>query len=133
MVMAVRQVDLKVTGMTCASCVNTVERSLNKLAGVQAFVNLAMESAHVIAPTQISEQELMKQIEAAGYKAAPFKIETESFQKSARLGIRVFFTAILAIPTIAISMVNQIQAPIDKWLSNFIIDIQQLWARTFNA
>lgn len=133
MVMAVRQVDLKVTGMTCASCVNTVERSLNKLAGVQAFVNLAMESAHVIAPTQISEQELMKQVEAAGYKAAPFKIETESFQKSARLGIRVFFTAILAIPTIAISMVNQIQTPIDKWLSNFIIDIQQLWARTFNA
>ncbi|MFM7984706.1 MAG: hypothetical protein ACKPKO_35825, partial [Candidatus Fonsibacter sp.] len=92
-----------------------------------------MESAHVIAPTQISEQELMKQVEAAGYKAAPFKIETESFQKSGRLGIRVFFTAILAIPTIAISMVNQIQTPIDKWVSNFIIDIQQLWARTFNA
>ncbi len=131
--MALRQVDLKVTGMTCASCVNSVERSLNKLPGVRAAVNLAMESAHVLAPTQVSELELIKQVEAAGYKAAPFKIETESFQKSARLGIRTLFTALLAIPTIAISMINQIQAPIDNWLSAFIIDAQQLWARTFNS
>ena len=131
--MALRQVDLKVMGMTCASCVNSVERSLNKLPGVRAAVNLAMESAHVLAPTQVSELELIKQVEAAGYKAAPFKIETESFQKSARLGIRTLFTALLAIPTIAISMIDQIQAPIDNWLSAFIIDARQLWARTFNS
>ena len=68
--MAVRQVDLKVTGMTCASCVNSVERSLNKIPGVQAAVNLAMESAHVLAPTEVSEHDLIKQIEAAGYKAS---------------------------------------------------------------
>ncbi|MEN9351880.1 MAG: hypothetical protein RL455_821, partial [Actinomycetota bacterium] len=41
-----RQVDLSVTGMTCSSCVGTIERSLNKIPGVRAAVNLAMESAH---------------------------------------------------------------------------------------
>ncbi len=44
-----RQVNLSVTGMTCSSCVGTIERSLNKIPGVRAAVNLAMESAHVIA------------------------------------------------------------------------------------
>ena len=38
-----RQVDLSVTGMTCSSCVGTIERALNKIPGVRAAVNLAME------------------------------------------------------------------------------------------
>ena len=131
--MAVRQVDLKVTGMTCASCVNSVERSLNKIPGVQAAVNLAMESAHVLAPAEVSEHDLIKQIEAAGYKASAFKIETESFQKSSRLGLRVLITAIFAIPTIAISMISTWHAPVDKWLTQLIIEVQQIWARNFNS
>jgi len=44
----VKQVTLPVQGMTCASCVRTVERSLTKLDGVQAAsVNLATERATV--------------------------------------------------------------------------------------
>ena len=41
------QVDLAISGMTCASCVSRVENSLNKLPGVEASVNLATEKARV--------------------------------------------------------------------------------------
>jgi copper chaperone CopZ len=33
--MAIQEIDLSVTGMTCASCVRTVERTLNRTEGVQ--------------------------------------------------------------------------------------------------
>jgi Cu+-exporting ATPase len=74
-----RQIDLSVTGMTCSSCVSTIERSLNKIPGVRAAVNLAMESAHVIAPLNISEKELISAVSSAGYQATAFKGERESF------------------------------------------------------
>jgi len=38
-------VDLDITGMTCASCATRVERKLNKLPGVAATVNFATEKA----------------------------------------------------------------------------------------
>ena len=40
-------VDLAIEGMTCASCVARVEKKLNRLPGVEATVNLPLESAHV--------------------------------------------------------------------------------------
>ena len=43
-----REIDLAVEGMTCSSCVAHVEKKLNRLPGVQATVNLALESAHVL-------------------------------------------------------------------------------------
>lgn len=35
-----RVVELDIEGMTCASCVNRVERKLGKIEGVEATVNL---------------------------------------------------------------------------------------------
>ena len=40
-------VELPITGMTCASCANRIERRLNKLEGVTATVNYATEKAAV--------------------------------------------------------------------------------------
>ena len=40
-------VELPITGMTCASCANRIERRLNKLDGVTATVNYATEKATV--------------------------------------------------------------------------------------
>jgi len=42
-----RIIELDIEGMTCASCVARVERKLGKLDGVEASVNLPLESAHV--------------------------------------------------------------------------------------
>ena len=61
-----RQVNLSLVGMTCSSCVSTIEKSLNKLPGVRAAVNLAMESAHIIAPKNISDTQLISGIAEFG-------------------------------------------------------------------
>ncbi|MCW2535972.1 MAG: carbonate dehydratase, partial [Modestobacter sp.] len=42
---ALDEVRLDITGMTCASCANRIERKLNKLECVQASVNYATEAA----------------------------------------------------------------------------------------
>ena len=47
-----RVIELDIEGMTCASCVNRVERKLGKLDGVEATVNLPLESAHVTVPAR---------------------------------------------------------------------------------
>ncbi len=64
-----REVDLAVSGMTCASCVARVERKLTKLPGVEATVNLPLESAHVVLTRDVSDDDLLRAVEAAGYEA----------------------------------------------------------------
>jgi P-type Cu+ transporter len=62
--------DLGVAGMTCATCVNRVERALKKVPGVtDATVNLATESARVVyAPSEQMEAQLRRAIRNAGYE-----------------------------------------------------------------
>lgn len=115
-----RQVNLSITGMTCSSCVGSIEKALNKIPGVRAAVNLAMESAHVIAPLNISEEDLIAAVNSAGYKATSFKGERESFEKSTRLGIRLFVTLLFALPVLLISMIDQLHKSIDESLLNLI-------------
>jgi Cu+-exporting ATPase len=64
-----RVVELDIEGMTCASCVNRVEKKLGKLDGVQALVNLPLESAHVTVPAGITDEQITDTVNAAGYKA----------------------------------------------------------------
>ncbi len=62
-------VSLDVEGMTCASCVNRIERYLTKVDGVtEASVNLATERARVgYDPAKVSVDELVGAVEHAGY------------------------------------------------------------------
>ncbi len=64
------EVVLPIEGMTCASCVNRIERFLRKTDGVQeASVNLATERATIrFLPTVTGRAELVDAIEAAGYE-----------------------------------------------------------------
>jgi Cu+-exporting ATPase len=63
-------VQLPVEGMSCASCVNRIERFLRKTPGVaEANVNLATEVATVrYLPEVAGLDELVRAIEAAGYE-----------------------------------------------------------------
>lgn len=60
---------LTVTGMTCASCVRAVERSVKKLAGVKtAEINLALEKLTIEYDETITSLEMIKsQVENTGY------------------------------------------------------------------
>src|SRR6266508_1265878 len=64
-------VRFPVEGMTCASCVNRIERYLRKVDGVvEANVNLATESASVrFDPARVDLDDLRSAVEAAGYAA----------------------------------------------------------------
>ncbi len=63
------EITLPIEGMTCASCVNRVERHLRRTEGVaEANVNLATERARVrFDPSIVDEAELTRAVEAAGY------------------------------------------------------------------
>lgn len=64
-------VDLAITGMTCASCSARIERKLNKLAGVEASVNLATEKARVRYAGSVTVDDLVATVRATGYGAKP--------------------------------------------------------------
>src|SRR5262249_10521048 len=67
--MSAQQLDLAITGMTCASCVRRVEKALQKVAGVEAAsVNRATEQASVrFDPAQAAPAQLQAAVEHAGY------------------------------------------------------------------
>ena len=86
------EIVLPIEGMTCASCVNRIERFLKKTPGVEeAAVNLATEKATVrIDPTLGGRDELVKAVEAAGYEVkaeAPTADAATAAQKGGTLDL----------------------------------------------
>jgi Cu+-exporting ATPase len=116
-------VDLAITGMTCASCANRIERKLNKLEGVSASVNYATEQASVeFDPAQASADDLIGAVEAAGYQAAPpagvSEAETADTpaDPTAALRQRLLVSVVLTVPVLVLSMVPPLQFDNWQWL-----------------
>ncbi len=65
-----KQITLKVQGMTCQHCVKAIEKSVGKLSGVaEVAVNLANGQVDVhMDERKVSEAELRAAIESAGYQ-----------------------------------------------------------------
>ncbi|NJE04668.1 heavy metal translocating P-type ATPase [Thermococcus sp. M36] len=63
------EVNIKITGMSCASCAKTIELALKELEGVKdARVNLATETAFVkFDESVVSLSQIIKAIESVGY------------------------------------------------------------------
>ncbi len=115
-------VELAITGMTCASCANRIERKLNKLEGVTATVNYATEKAKVTYPESVSTDDLLATIEQTGYAATlPTPPSAVPSQDSAPdrdpLRDRLLVSAALSIPVIALAMVPAWQFEYWQWLS----------------
>ncbi|MCQ2008724.1 heavy metal translocating P-type ATPase [Sporolactobacillus sp. STSJ-5] len=63
-------------GMTCAACANRIERGLNRMNGVAANVNLALEKAKVdYDDQQIKPVEIAEKIEKLGYGVASERVD----------------------------------------------------------
>jgi Cu+-exporting ATPase len=67
---ATQVVELELEGMTCAACATRIERTLNKLDGVEASVNFATETAQVaIQSGAATAESLIEAVRRAGYDA----------------------------------------------------------------
>lgn len=104
---------LSIEGMTCSSCVNTVEKALNSIDGVSATINFATETAHILAPSDIDIKNLVKIVEKAGYKAALLQDGQSITLHSKKSARAVFFAFIFAVPAVTISMVMSWHHSID--------------------
>ncbi|MGO4235312.1 heavy metal translocating P-type ATPase [Pseudarthrobacter sp. YAF2] len=112
-----RVVELDIQGMTCASCVNRVEKKLGKLDGVAAAVNLPLEQAYVTVPEGITDEQLVETVSAAGYTAkvrAPRKAEPD-VEHAETLRPRLILAAIMTVPVFLVSMVPAFQFPNWGW------------------
>src|SRR4051794_26377338 len=87
------ELELVVTGMTCAACASRVERSLARIDGVDAHVNFALERAAVrFDPAERSVQELIDAVRSAGYDAEQLGLRDETLaaeqQEEDRLALK---------------------------------------------
>ncbi len=68
--LATKKIGIAITGMTCASCAQTIETALKKTPGIiEANVNLATEKAYVTYDADTTNQtEIIAAINSTGYK-----------------------------------------------------------------
>ncbi|MFF5262436.1 heavy metal translocating P-type ATPase [Actinomadura viridis] len=124
------RIELAIGGMTCASCAARIERRLNKMEGVTATVNYATEKARVDFPEGVSVDELIAQVEKAGYTAepppppkaaegpgGPAKGAAADDDGLRPLRQRLVTSVVLAVPVIAMAMIPALQFESWQWLS----------------
>ncbi len=123
------QLDLAVGGMTCASCAARIEKRLNRMDGVSATVNFATEQAKVLAPDAVTAEDVIAEVEAAGYtarlgrpSAGPSGGSEDESGPAPRdeadvLRTRLTVSALLAAPVIALAMAPALQFDGWQWLS----------------
>jgi Cu+-exporting ATPase len=117
------EVDLRIQGMTCASCAARVEKRLNELDGVTASVNFATEQARVVAPAGVTVDELVAQVETTGYSARPAAHDHHDHHDEhdhgdeGSLRARVLISALLSIPVVVLSMIPALQFDGWQWVA----------------
>ncbi|MCF7552665.1 cation-translocating P-type ATPase [Pseudonocardia sp. WMMC193] len=138
---ALTEVELAISGMTCASCANRIERKLNKIDGVSATVNYATEKAKVHAPDGVSADTLLATVEAAGYHArlpepptsagAATRPGTDDEGEPAELrsaGQRLWISLLLSVPVVVLAMVPALQFTYWQWISLTLAAPVIVWA-----
>jgi len=74
-----------IEGMTCASCVRIVERSLKKMDGVHfVSINLGTEKGYVITDPEITFEDIKKKIDSTGYTGLRDVPDAEKVEKDFR-------------------------------------------------
>ncbi|GAA3640966.1 heavy metal translocating P-type ATPase [Microbacterium awajiense] len=123
--MTTGDVELDITGMTCASCATRIERKLNRLPGVEATVNYATEKARVRGD-DVDPAALIATVESAGYQAAlpapPVADAPDDGTESEDLELvslrrRLLISAALSVPVALMSMIPALQFEYWQWLA----------------
>ncbi|MEX0870859.1 MAG: heavy metal translocating P-type ATPase [Aquisalimonadaceae bacterium] len=123
-----KEVDLRITGMTCASCVGRVENALKAVTGVDsATVNLATESAHVRYQSGITDPAaLIQAVQGSGYEAAVAGDESREDADTGRqdeiagLGRATAIAALFTLPIVVLEMGSHLIPDFHNWLAAMI-------------
>src|SRR4051794_18048445 len=108
--------SLALEGMTCAACANRIERSLNKLDGVEATVNFATEIATVsYDPAVYAPEALVAAVERAGYHAHP--AEHGHVHEHDAPPNRLIVAIALSIPLALLAMIGPLQFSGWEWVA----------------
>lgn len=123
-----RHLELRIGGMTCASCAARIEKKLNKIDGVSASVNYATETASVDYVGNVAPDQLVMTVEQAGYTAQPpsqgspatndeSAVPGAATDPAAAIRQRLLVSLVLAVPVLAMAMVPALQFANWQWLS----------------
>jgi Cu+-exporting ATPase len=100
-------IKLQVTGMTCASCVMRVEKTLKAVPGVkQASVNLATEEASVSADASVTADALAAAVRKAGYDVATAETALQVGGMTCASCVARVEKALLKVPGVSSATVN---------------------------
>ncbi|HEU4514085.1 MAG TPA: heavy metal translocating P-type ATPase [Nocardioidaceae bacterium] len=131
--------ELEISGMTCSSCANRIEKKLNKLEGVTATVNYATEKAKVTFSGDVKPEDLIATVEATGYgatlpvppapagQAGGTEESADRDDEAARWWQRLVVSAVLTVPVVAMSMIPWLQFDNWQWLSLTLASPVVVW------
>ena len=105
------ELNLRVTGMTCASCVASVESIVSNLEGIDSVrVNLPLEKATIRWSEGANEDlgAVRDAISKGGFGSEeyvdPKKYREESLENANKMGLQVIISLILTVPTFFLTM-----------------------------
>ncbi|MBQ2740611.1 MAG: heavy metal translocating P-type ATPase [Clostridia bacterium] len=114
-----------VYGMTCSACSSGIERTMQKLKGVQsAEVSLMGESLVITYDeTQLSPSEIMQAVEGLGYGIKPYDDKALQAKKpqTDALKMRFWISLLLLLPLMYCSMGGMIGLPVPSPSYNYCI------------
>ncbi|MEK9536392.1 MAG: cation-translocating P-type ATPase, partial [Aquiluna sp.] len=108
--MANNLLELDIEGMTCTACARRVEKTLNKVDGVTAYVDFASEKAHLQFSGEIELDVLKEAVASAGYKVGEGKEELKTLKP------RLITGAVLSLLAMVFSMVPGIEFDSQQYL-----------------
>jgi Cu+-exporting ATPase len=106
----VEELELPVSGMTCASCARTIELQLGSTEGVEkASVNFATRTASVrFDSTRTGPERLVAAIEDVGFGVPSESQELAGQRESAELRRRLAVGAVFALPVFVLGMLEKL-------------------------
>jgi Cu+-exporting ATPase len=99
--------DIRIKGMTCASCVFRIEKAVQKVDGVNSIsVNLANETARVSLAEQTALPRVLEAIEKAGYEVDTSEFELSVQGMTCASCVRRIEKALAKVPGVQAATVN---------------------------
>jgi len=101
--------DLDIEGMTCTACSRRIEKNLNKVEGVHAYVDFATETAHVTMAPTVTRDRLVEVVRDAGYDVGARRPGSDA------LKLRIIIGAVISAPMAIIGMIPGVMDSIPSW------------------